>query len=465
MLIEDFVREQRGSLVSFKRLDPATFTQFNAGSWSYIDFKSYVEKHGLVLDKFVVIDNRTFNNIFYIDPSKGIYKNVTLSQDYFDLSYGLPENRISMVDALSALEKNKNEYIEAGKYLSFYFYCVPETFKIFDFQDRKRYLDIPKDDVFKVWKDIHTSLDFSFSKWDEDILDYVFSCAPTPTNLHKISTRRDSLGRIQIYRGVSNKDYLSTGYLSWTSRFSSALWFASRFAKNAAVFAGYVRLENIVAYIENSSESEVIVRTKHVEDIVDLGLIIPTDEYLYRTLNVCKSEFRRYTRIVDWEYSLRYSSEISGVHDLSHIRRVLLNALLILKCSGETFTEQEEHLITDFAMFHDIGRDNDFEDPDHGEKSVCYLAENVFEIDEDLEIINLFIKYHSRDDEDGLAALERLEGYSDKEKDRLRYLFMICKDADALDRVRLNDLEYDYLRTGFAKKLPLVSYSIFMNLE
>jgi len=105
MLIEDFVREQRGSLVSFKRLDPATFTQFNAGSWSYIDFKSYVEKHGLVLDKFVVIDNRTFNNIFYIDPSKGIYREVTLSQEFFELSYGPPENRINKVGDLISLEK------------------------------------------------------------------------------------------------------------------------------------------------------------------------------------------------------------------------------------------------------------------------------------------------------------------------------------------------------------------------
>jgi len=363
------------------------------------------------------------------------------------------------------LEKNKNEYLDAGNYRSFYFICVPDTFKIFDFQDNKRYIDIPKADVFNVWKDIHTSLDFSFGQWDEDILDYVFSCAPAPTNLHKIMTHKDSLGRIRVYRGVSNKDFKCTGSLSWTSRFSTALWFASRFAKNAAVFAGYVRSENIVAYIENSSESEVIVRTKHVEDIIDLDLISPTGDYLENALNTCKSEFVKHTQIVEWEYSRRNSSKEIGSHDLCHIRRVLLNALLILKCSGETFTEQEEHLITDFAMFHDIGRDNDFEDPDHGEKSVCYLAENVFEINEDLEIINLFIKYHSRDDEDGLAALERLEGYSDKEKDRLRYLFMICKDADALDRVRLNDLEYDYLRTGFAKKLPLVSYSIFMNLE
>lgn len=37
------------------------------------------------------------------------------------------------------------------------------------------------------------------------------------------------------------------------------------------------------------------------------------------------------------------------------------------------------------------------------------------------------------------------------------HLYHICKDMDALDRVRFNGLDYRMLRTQYARRLPLVA--------
>lgn len=36
-------------------------------------------------------------------------------------------------------------------------------------------------------------------------------------------------------------------------------------------------------------------------------------------------------------------------------------------------------------------------------------------------------------------------------------LYQICKDMDALDRVRFNGLNYQKLRTSYSRQLPLIA--------
>ena len=53
-----------------------------------------------------------------------------------------------------------------------------------------------------------------------------------------------------------------------------------------------------------------------------------------------------------------------------------------------------------------------------------------------------------------------LETINEGMRKEVRFLLRYFKDADGLDRVRLGDLNVDYLRTGIARKMPLVAQKL-----
>ena len=73
---------------------------------------------------------------------------------------------------------------------------------------------------------------------------------------------------------------------------------------------------------------------------------------------------------------------------------------------------------------------------------------------------HLIIRYHSRPDEDGFAAIKAMRKLSPDEREHLKMLYSICKDMDGLDRVRFNGLDVAMLRTSYAVKLALVAGSL-----
>ena len=76
---------------------------------------------------------------------------------------------------------------------------------------------------------------------------------------------------------------------------------------------------------------------------------------------------------------------------------------------------------------------------------------------QEYRIAELIIAHHCRDDGEGIAAITAEPGLSRKEKEHAVHLYHICKDMDALDRVRFNGLDYRMLRTQYARRLPLVA--------
>lgn len=75
-------------------------------------------------------------------------------------------------------------------------------------------------------------------------------------------------GIVTIYRGVSSKKYRDG--LSWTLDKDKAEWFATRFTQEGVVYSATVKSENILYYITDRGEEEIIVDPKkliHVEKI------------------------------------------------------------------------------------------------------------------------------------------------------------------------------------------------------
>lgn len=126
-------------------------------------------------------------------------------------------------------------------------------------------------------------------------------------------------------------------------------------------------------------------------------------------------------------------------HYMDHAIRVTI--LTYKLCKSLNVNEEDTVILLVSALLHDIGRKNNSNDIKHGEAG-AELLEEIFSNPKIFDII----KNHSIGD----------RNIHSKYKD----LIYILKDADALDRVRSNDLNIKYLRNKeslelieFAKKL------------
>ena len=201
------------------------------------------------------------------------------------------------------------------------------------------------------------------------------------------------------------------------------------------------------------------------------------------------------------EDDLQYQSELHGV---SHTRIVKFFATIIM--NSENVDEQTKKIVENIVKNHDIGRTNDIEDKEHGEKSVKLLENNIDKIeqlnDEQKEIVKFVIREHSLSAKENINDLNKMfdtkiqecfdermmkiqpwmkkEGIEQKLKSDISKRFEgkkiyvqkildICKDADKLDRVRLDQLGIN-LREGLdtsrlslpaSKKLENIAYESF----
>lgn len=68
------------------------------------------------------------------------------------------------------------------------------------------------------------------------------------------------LTAVTIYQGVGSEKYLDG--ISWTLAKSKAEWFATRFTDNGIVYSAKVKSKDILYYISERGEEEIIVDSK-----------------------------------------------------------------------------------------------------------------------------------------------------------------------------------------------------------
>ena len=140
-------------------------------------------------------------------------------------------------------------------------------------------------------------------------------------------------------------------------------------------------------------------------------------------------------------------------HGLSHNEKVMLFSLYIAR--KENIENEYLDILLDGAIYHDIGRINDIDDMSHGERGAI-IVNNIIKYDnrENQEMLQFIIHAHSVNDIDILKILEKYKNIN--KKDIALKLAKILKDADALDRARLNEedrLNPKYLRTNTSKTM------------
>lgn len=194
---------------------------------------------------------------------------------------------------------------------------------------------------------------------------------------------------------------------------------------------------------------------------------------LDEVINLIKSSGKMYL-LVDAIENIKLDKIYkSDLHGITHNQRVAISAFTIGILEG--LEEDELKMLLEAAKYHDIGRDNDDEDREHGSKSADQIDDVVENMTaEEISILKTVCAAHSVSDEEFEKMTKK---YNVQDVEKARKITDILKDADALDRVRLlrdewesnveldkrYGLNRDYLRTKSAKAMELYSYELFYN--
>lgn len=433
------------------RFDPITPEQVEIcsdGSLTYGQLAKILESYGLSIQYVLHDPGRKFQNTFYADYDNALYRNLYLSKDYFEGGGHVD------LEHFSQAAKNGNPFLRDKEWDTLYMMTIPLPMAIYDFQKRMR--DIEPEKVFEVWYGIYKRIDYSNSMWTAETLDYVFTNAPA---IQKPESGEN--GYVTLYRGMGKLSQPPETAISWTTHPGNALWFANHTGRGTHLVIADVATEDVVAYYPGFQyENEVIVRAGAVRNIRYEDMF-PADEDTFVKLTVpALLDYQRFGQQAK-KFGYQNESLLSTDHGITHILRVLLLTLVYVYNSGEKLTAADRDILIYFALLHDVGRTSDAKDDNHGNASSDMIRTKNLRIRgliltaREHIIAHLIIQYHSREDDEGIEAIQSHPGFTKKDKDRAVMLYRICKDMDGLDRVRFNGLDYRMLRTEFARRLPL----------
>ena len=144
-----------------------------------------------------------------------------------------------------------------------------------------------------------------------------------------------------------------------------------------------------------------------------------------------------------------------GIHGIGHAARVLVWADLIgrqLQAGGIPLSLEA---VRRAAVLHDVARLSDGWDSGHGARSADWVLQNrdnlPFTLPDDLfERVLLCCRSHEASDRDIPVMTPEL---------------MCIKDADGLDRVRIDDLDPSFLRTETARLLVTQAWDLYRATE
>ena len=141
-----------------------------------------------------------------------------------------------------------------------------------------------------------------------------------------------------------------------------------------------------------------------------------------------------------------FKLEWGGIHGAPHWSRVRLNGLNIARLTGANAL-----VIEYFAFLHDLGRENDNYDPEHGQRGA--------EIARDINgtLINLGQR-------DLRLLMEACQGHSDGHT-KADVTIMTCWDADRLDLARVGvDPDPDKLCTPAARSSAIMRPALLRSI-
>lgn len=303
--------------------------------------------------------------------------------------------------------------------------------------------------AYELFMDYYSHNDFGFDRLEKSAIEHAFA-SKTPSQKAQTKKLLSAFpDEFTIYRGEASASLPANKAISWTADINVANFFACRpSGKGAYIHVGTVKKGDVIEYVGDRSESEIIVWPEKVLitdtiKLLDIGDVWDNDG----SEAAFYQDYREHLREVPF-------TNDTEQHGRLHCLRVLFFVLIIganLFLSEETLEE-----LCQSAIYHDCARDNDGIDEKHGAASrkvfINHWGKNAFVED--------VIKWHCIDDE---VALPHFSKYSSEQQ----LAFKIFKDADALDRVRFGSrgIDLNMLRVDFSKSLTHVAETAFQFLK
>lgn len=143
-----------------------------------------------------------------------------------------------------------------------------------------------------------------------------------------------------------------------------------------------------------------------------------------------------------------------GIHGIAHETRVLIISQIIHKGLSDTDLEISGNDLGWAAALHDTQRIDDDVDIFHGERSAVF-TQNIF------SEIHKLLPENIKGNIENISYLCRFHVPPDNTCPKMTDSLKAFKDADALDRWRIGDLDEDFLRLDISRKLTEISYILW----
>ena len=422
------------------------------GDFSWVKAQKNIEAIGLDPDDFYYESRNTEHPYCY-------YKGFVLIE-----ILSLNNDLLFLKESIQMLEKKIHEAV-ASRDFDLFFSLIDKRIatdlyiEIFDFiPDEEKYLLYYK--LLKTSEKVEANFPIEFRKKVQQY-EGVTSSIPIIDENGYVKVFRGQLKQTASAKKPTPVEIAS----SWTTDINIAIKYALKDELESQVYKGKVHKDNINEYLTKNKEKEVIARSGTVEEIKIVELIKLQEIAQYLNYDKVLGLYKKYAEKI----KVSWFFHPEGIHAVSHTKRVLFFNLML--CDLEQVLENEYDLLAKAALYHDIGRTNDGYDPNHGyysyKKAITenFLIEsngaNQAETDE-VKIIRFILEMHPLPDRSAYKALKKYKINNQESAIRCLHIF---KDGDALDRVRINDLNPDYLRTKSAYKLLMFAYQLYKQGE
>lgn len=420
----------------------------NEGYNLYCTLKRWQELYPHINYEFVYYTKSIAGGTIYFDRDKLIYLEMPIYGEKSLAPYGSIEETVQMgIDRMQELVSNKD--------YNLYSFMLHDAVRV---QMLKLLVEheVPCPELYSVFLQGYSTSDYNSEVLDETLISKLEKCKSEEQRNRTIGLLNAYPDRITVYRGEASKSTPYERAYSWTTDIDIAYFFMGwKGDEGQRLITAEVNKQDvfeILDYVEY--ENEVLVSPKsldnvRVKEVKSLDYMFSSMfgygkicSHLYKEIASKKSLFHKHLQD----------------HTLAHSVRVLILCTLIADYEDVSRDDASRLLVA--AAYHDCGRDNDDVDQSHGVKSY----KKFVSLKKHDPWIEFLITQHCLPDENAYNKLESMTNVPEKDRERLWHLYVILKDADALDRVRFgygpDALKSSLLRLSSSRELIGVAYSL-----
>lgn len=210
---------------------------------------SILKKHNIDATKIIKNDNFLYKYTYIDMGGLLIFDLIDIEENYFEQM------------KIAHIIQTRKSYIEKALKMKDFSKILFLMEKPYRLEVYKRIFEaIPNEDKYKIFIDLYVNAEYGFNNISKIFLNEILKYKP------KIDLS-DLDDEIVIYRGEGLKSTKKENALSWTTDIKVAKFFANRFNSNGKIYKGKVKKENIIDFLRDRSESEILVQYKYIYDV------------------------------------------------------------------------------------------------------------------------------------------------------------------------------------------------------